>query len=148
MVISWLLNFVSADIRNSIVYMTSATSIWDDLTIRYAQSNMPKLFNLRKEITQLNQGSMSIASYFTKYKSLTDELECLSARPVCTCDKCTCEINLKLRKYEQKQMLTQFLIGLGDHFTAIRGQILMMKPIPTLSQCYFMLLQEENQREI
>lgn len=45
-------------------------------------------------------------------------------------------------------MLTQFLMGLGDHFTAIRGQILMMKPIPTLSQCYSMLLQEENQREI
>ncbi|XP_074375010.1 uncharacterized protein LOC141716718 [Apium graveolens] len=42
----------------------------------------------------------------------------------------------------------QFLMGLGDMFTAIRGHILLMKPIPTLSQCYAMLLQDENQRDV
>lgn len=54
MVISWILNSVSSDIRNSIVYMNSANTIWDDLEVRYAQSNMPKLFNLKKEISQLS----------------------------------------------------------------------------------------------
>lgn len=38
-------------------------------------------------------------------------------------------------------------MGLNDSFTVIRGQILMMNPLPTLSQCYGMILQEENQRE-
>lgn len=53
MVISWILNSVSADIRSSIVYMNSAHLIWKDLETRYSQSNLPKLFNLRKEISQI-----------------------------------------------------------------------------------------------
>lgn len=35
--------------------MTHVYAIWDDLEVRYAQSNMPKLFNLKKEIDQLSQ---------------------------------------------------------------------------------------------
>lgn len=100
MVISWLLDSVFADIRNSIVYMDSSHSIWTELTIRYAQSNLPKLFNLRKEIAQLSQGSMSITAYDTKYKTPTDELESLTSRPKCDCHTCTCEINTKLNVFD------------------------------------------------
>lgn len=42
--------------------------------------------------------------------------------------------------------LSQFLIGLNDQFTNTRGQILLMYPLPDLSQEYAMLLQDENQR--
>lgn len=37
MVISWLLNFVSFDIRNNTVCMDRAYSIWTELVVRYAQ---------------------------------------------------------------------------------------------------------------
>lgn len=46
--ISWILNSVTSEIRKSIVYMTTAKQIWDDLHLRYAQNNVPRLFNLRK----------------------------------------------------------------------------------------------------
>lgn len=85
MVISWLLNSVSADIRNSIIYMDTTQSIWTELAVRYAQSNLPKLFILRKEISQLSQGTMSVTVYYTKYKTLTDELDSLTSRPRCDC---------------------------------------------------------------
>lgn len=62
MVTSWLLNYVSIDIRNSIVYMKYASDIWIDLQVRYSQSNFPKLFQLRSEISHLTQGTLSIAS--------------------------------------------------------------------------------------
>lgn len=39
-------------------------------------------------------------------------------------------------------------MGLNDQFTGVRGQILLMKPLPSLSQCYSLLLQEENQRSL
>lgn len=64
MVISWMLNVVSNDIKNSIVYMNSTQDIWDDLEVRYTQSNMPKLFHLRKELSQLSQGSLSVTFLF------------------------------------------------------------------------------------
>lgn len=101
--------------------MNSVKAIWDDLEVRYAQSNMPKLFHIRKELSQLSQGNLSVASYFTKFKTLVDELDCLTSKPTCTCTKCTCGINAKLDVYAQAGILTQFLMGLSDQFTSIRG---------------------------
>lgn len=37
-------------------------------------------------------------------------------------------------------------MGLNETYTGIRGQILMMTPLPSLNQAYSLLLQEENQR--
>lgn len=147
MITSWILNSVSVDIRNSIVYIKTARKIWLDLEIRFAQSNVPKLFHLRKEISHLTQGAMSVSAYFTKFRTLHDELECITAKPKCSCNLCTCGINAKLIELDHNVQLTQFLMGLGDSFTAIRGQILLMKPLPSLSQTYAILLQEEKQRE-
>lgn len=148
MVTAWILNSVSTEIRSSIVYIPSARDIWLDLEVRYAQSNVPKLFHLRKEIAHLTQGAMSVCAYFTKFRTLHDELECLYTKPRCTCTLCTCSVNTKLSDLEQSIQLTQFLMGLNDTFTAIRGQILMMKPLPSLNQSYAILLQEESQREV
>lgn len=148
MVTSWLLNAVTSEIRQSIVYMKSAKLIWDELKVRYAQTNVPKLSQLRKEIAHLTQGTMSVGGYFTKFKTLHNELESLHSNPRCICNQCTCTVNTKLDVNDLHIQTTQFLMGLSESFTAIRGQILIMKPLPTLSQCYSMLLQEENQREV
>ncbi|XP_074378488.1 uncharacterized protein LOC141720030 [Apium graveolens] len=69
MVTSWILNSVSLDI--------AAHTIWEDLKVRYDQTNVPKLFNLRKEFSHLTQGMMSITAYLTKFRTIHDELECL-----------------------------------------------------------------------
>lgn len=58
------------------------------------------------------------------------------------------DINDKHAIYDKTTQLTQFLMGLGDQYTAIRGQILLISSLPNLSQCYSILLQEENQREV
>lgn len=134
MVTSWILNSRSIDIRNSVVYMKTAYDIWRDLEVRYSQSNVPKLFQLRSEISHLTQGNMSIASYFFKFRAVHDELDCISTKPRCTCSKCTCTVNSKLDVFDQEIQLAQFLMGLNDKFTSIRGQILLMKPLPSLSQ--------------
>lgn len=128
--------------------MESARAIWLDLEVRYAQSNAPKLFSLRKEIAHLTQGSLSISAYFTKFKSIHDELESMCVKTKCTCNNCTCNVNVKLNTADQSIQLTHFLMGLNDTYTAIRGQILLMTPVPTLSQTYAILLQEESQRDI
>ena len=148
MVTSWILNSVFVDIRNSVVYMKSARDIWTDLSVRYAQSNVPKLFHLRSEISHLTQGTLSIASYFSKFRAVHDELDCITSKPRCTCATCTCSVNIKLAAVDHDIQLSQFLMGLNDQFTGIRGQILMMTPLPSLSQCYALLLQEETQRSI
>jgi len=39
-------------------------------------------------------------------------------------------------------------MGLNESYTSVRGNILMMTPLPTLSQIYSLLTQEERQRQV
>jgi hypothetical protein len=40
----------------------------------------------------------------------------------------------------------QFLMGLNDSYSAIRGQILLMNPLPSIRQAYSSVSQEEKKR--
>ena len=40
----------------------------------------------------------------------------------------------------------QFLMGLNESYSAIRGQILLMNPLPSALQAYSSVCQEEKQR--
>jgi len=75
-------------------------------------------------------------------KSLGDELDDLDEIPPCSCSYVK-----KILKNRNKKLL-QFLMGLNDDYNAIRESILMMCPFPFISQVYFLLIQEEKQREI
>jgi len=39
-------------------------------------------------------------------------------------------------------------MGLNDTFTSVRGNILIMKPLPSTAQAYSIILHEESQREV
>jgi len=148
MVLSWLLNSLSENIRNSVLYFDTARALWNDLEGRFGQSNKARLFQVQKEFLCLTQGDLDIASYYTKAKQLWDEFRAVNGIPICTCAKCECEVNAKLFTYAEDQKLIQFLMGLNGSYTAIRGSILMMVPFPSISQVYSLLIQEERQRQI
>lgn len=42
----------------------------------------------------------------------------------------------------------QFLMGLNDSYSAIRGQILMMNPFPNIVKAYASVVQENKQRSL
>ncbi|KAI5349572.1 hypothetical protein L3X38_002460 [Prunus dulcis] len=42
----------------------------------------------------------------------------------------------------------QFLMGLNESYSAIRGQILLMQTLPTVRRTYSLIMQEEKQREL
>ena len=73
-VIAWLLNSVSKEISKRILYSESAFEIWCDLRERFQQSNAPRIFQLRRELINLRQGSDSLSLYFTKLKSIWEEI--------------------------------------------------------------------------
>ena len=47
---------------------------------------------------------------------------------------------------QDQQRLMQFLMGLNESYSAIRGQILLMNPLPSVRQAYSSMCQEEKQR--
>uniref|UniRef100_A0A7C8YWD1 Retrotransposon Copia-like N-terminal domain-containing protein n=1 Tax=Opuntia streptacantha TaxID=393608 RepID=A0A7C8YWD1_OPUST len=148
MVLSWLLNSLNDSIRNSVLYFEFARELWLDLEGRFGQSNKARLFQVQKDVSCLSQGDMDIASYYTKAKQLWDESSAVSAIPRCTCKKCECDINAKQQNYIEERRLIQFLMGLNGSYTAIRGNILMMVPFPSIRQAYSLLVQEERQRQV
>jgi len=89
---------------------------------------------------------MDIAGYYTKGKQLWDESHAVSGVPRCTCAKCECGVNGRLQNYTEERKLIQFLMGLNSSYTAVRRNILMMTPFPSMSQAYSLLIQEEKQR--
>ena len=69
-VISWIYNSVSKELVPSIMFSSSAREIWNDLRDRFQQKNGPRIFQLRKQLMSLTQGSDSVSLYFTKLKSV------------------------------------------------------------------------------
>lgn len=60
---------------------------------------------------------------------------------------CNCENGRNNGERDQRKRLIQFLMGLDESYSNIRGQILLMQPLPTAAKAYTMVRQEEKQRE-
>ncbi|KAL0386162.1 UNVERIFIED_CONTAM: Retrovirus-related Pol polyprotein from transposon TNT 1-94 [Sesamum radiatum] len=54
----------------------------------------------------------------------------------------------ELAEMKETDHLMQFLMGLNDTFEGIRGQILMLEPLPTVTKAYATILREERQMEV
>ncbi|GKC17149.1 hypothetical protein Tco_1013931 [Tanacetum coccineum] len=79
-------------------------------------------------------------------KGLWDEFDALEAPYVCTC-VCSCENGKENDERDHRKRLIQFLMGLDDSYANVRGQILLMQPLPSVGKAYNMIRQEEKQRE-
>lgn len=103
--------------------------------------------NYRKKISNLSQGALDIIGYYTKMKKLREELNTLNAHAQCKF-QCTCGAKASMQKAEQDSRLIQYLMGLNEVYTIMKGSILMMNPLPSLAQAFTIFIQEEKQREM
>lgn len=128
-----------------------APKLWKDINEineRYGQNNGPLVYQLEQEVSQISQGSNSIAEYFSKLKKVWVELDTIDAPPMCQCNKCTCGINDKIQQREERAKIIQFLMKLNESFENIRSQIMGMDPLPTINKAYNLVQQVEKQKQI
>ncbi|KAL5700713.1 hypothetical protein ACHQM5_026126 [Ranunculus cassubicifolius] len=85
LVSSWIINSVTPEIRSSCLYGKSALHVWNELKMRFAQSNAPKIFQLKASITCLKQENLDVTGYYSRLKSLWDELDSIVPSPPCIC---------------------------------------------------------------
>ncbi|XP_074347627.1 uncharacterized protein LOC141686492 [Apium graveolens] len=148
MLISWLLGVLDQSIARSVLYFKSARDIWVNLEERYGQTSGTLLFSLQQALHEVRQGQDSISTYYTKIKMIWDQLDSIDPIPSCECAQCACFITQKLVKSQDDRRLVEFLMKLSDGFEVIRGSILVMSPLPTISHAYRLLLQEENHKKL
>ena len=135
MVSSWLLTSISKDLADSVLYIDTAAGIWKDLRDRYSQGNRPRIFQIQKSISSLTQGQSTVSSYFTKLKTLWEELSNYKHNPVCSCGAVK-----ELSESYNEERIMQFLMGLNDSYSHIRGQILLADPLPTINKVFSLIL--------
>ncbi|XP_019092140.1 PREDICTED: uncharacterized protein LOC109129045 [Camelina sativa] len=143
MVKAWILNVVNQEIYDSILYYDDAAEMWNDLFLRFRVSNLPRKYQLEQAISTLKQGNLDLSAYYTKKKTLWEQL---ANTKLTTVKRCNCDHVKELMEEAETSKIIQFLMGLNDNFANIRGQILNMKPRPSLTEIYNMLDQDESQR--
>ncbi|KAG7966386.1 hypothetical protein I3843_08G048800 [Carya illinoinensis] len=89
------------------------------------------------------QNQDSVSMYFSKLKTLLDELMNYESIPNCTCGGLKTVVSNQERDWVMK-----FLMGLNDSFKGIKAQILLIKHFPSLNEVYSLIQQEEKRRHI
>ncbi|KAL0411734.1 UNVERIFIED_CONTAM: hypothetical protein Slati_3763100 [Sesamum latifolium] len=60
MVTSWILNSISKDIVESFLYTTTARELWVELETRFGLGNGPLVYQIKREISSISQGTLYI----------------------------------------------------------------------------------------
>ncbi|CAO2815840.1 unnamed protein product [Amaranthus hypochondriacus] len=99
MVIGWLIASLDRAVAKSVIYNKFASEIWSDLEERFGVSSSAQLYSLHEELSKISQeSSMTITEYYTKVKSIWDEIDSISPFPACVCSDCTCSLTKKFLK--------------------------------------------------
>lgn len=102
-----------------------------ELEQHFAQQNAPRIYEVKQGITALVQNQDNVNVYFSKLKTLLDELINYEAIPSCSCG------GLKtVLQNQQRDWIMKFLMGLNDSYKGLMTQILLIKPFPSLNEAY------------
>lgn len=146
MVSTWLINSVSKKIGQSLLFMSTAESIWKNLMTRFKQDDAPRIFEIEQRLSNIQQGSSDVSTYYTELVTLWEEYQNYVDLPLCTCGKCECNAALSWEKLQQRSRVTKFLMGLNEAYDSTRRYILMLKPIPSIEEAFNMVAQDERQK--
>ncbi|KAF5469085.1 hypothetical protein F2P56_013181 [Juglans regia] len=143
MVVSWLQNSISIPLRSSVAVVDDAHQIWSELEERFSPQNGPRIYELKKQLANLNQDDDSVNTYYSKLKSIWDGLSVYDPLPVCSCGS----TKLVSERY-QRDCVLQFLMGLHESFGNVRDQIMLIDPLPPVTKVFSYIQQQKRHRAI
>ncbi|XP_059440183.1 uncharacterized protein LOC132172662 [Corylus avellana] len=110
----------------------TAKLVWDSIATTYFDgSDTSQVYDLRRRVTRLKQAGGSLEKYFTDLQGLWREIDFRRPNPM----ECVADIK-HYNDMLQEDRVYVFLDGLDDRLDKIRGDILQMKPFPTIEQAY------------
>jgi len=144
-VLSWINHSLSPEIYNSVLWFDNCFLLWKDLKHRYHQGDIFRSTLLQEELYSIKQGDLSVTTYFTKLKSVWEELDSYLPIPDCSCNPiCNCGLEI-VCDYRHKEYVIRFLRGLNDQYSNVRSQVMLMKPLPNIESTFSLLTEQERQ---
>ncbi|KAH6811157.1 hypothetical protein C2S51_024919 [Perilla frutescens var. frutescens] len=140
LVFNWISNSMTKEIARGFQNLDTSKQLWGELHKHFGKKNGPRLYKLHREIATYTQHTQTVMVYFNNLTSLWDDLALLKNSRMCTCAAYE-----DMKADLKEEHLMRFLMGLSDLFETIRQQILILNPLPTVSQAYSMILQVNDQ---
>ncbi|XP_074270623.1 uncharacterized protein LOC141594507 [Silene latifolia] len=141
---AWLRNVIDIKLHPSIAFEQPISEVWEELKSRYSAGNALRVHQLKGDLAECKQGRLPVVEYYTKLKTIWDELANYSKIP-----NCTCGAAVAIAKDREEEKVHQFLMGLDNNrYGHIRSNLLMEDPITTLPRAYALVLREERHSSI
>lgn len=132
MVKSWIMNSVTKSIYGSILRFNDASEVWKDLISWFHITNLPRSYQLTQQSDLSNKVLWIFLPIIRSSKTLWDDLDGVDCVKICQSCEC-CKATAKKIKHTK---VIKFLAGLNDSYFNARGQIIMKKHVPDLSEVY------------
>jgi len=128
----WLINSMDPSLIGNFIRFPTAKLVWDSIATTYFDgSDTSQVYDLRRRVTCLKQAGGSLEKFFTELQGLWREIDFRRPNPM----ECVVDIQHYNTIIQEDRVYT-FLDGLDDRLDNIRGDILQMKPFPTIEQAY------------
>ncbi|XP_074315620.1 uncharacterized protein LOC141651825 [Silene latifolia] len=137
---AWLQNVIDPKLHPSITFTQPIEDVWEELRVRYSAGNAPRVHQLKSELNECKQGKETIVEYYTRLKTIWDELAKYSKIKDCNCGAAA-----SIAKEKEEEKVHQFLMGLDSKlYGQVRTNLLMEDPIAQLNRVYALILREEQ----
>ena len=140
----WLINSMDPSLIGNFIRFPTAKLVWDSIATTYFDgSDTSQVYDLRRRVTQLKQAGGSLEKYYNDLQGLWREIDFRRPNPM----ECAVDIhnyNLIL----QEDRVYVFLDGLDDRLDKIRGDVLQLRPFPTMEQAYAHVCREALRQSV
>jgi len=108
------------------------------------QIGQPNALQLMRDLNLIAKDSDPVAVCRSMSRKLWDELQAFEGLPYCASnafENCTCDLSKKMQGFG-----TNFM-GLNSSHHDVTGEILATDPLPIVSRAYYLIQQEEKQKQ-
>ncbi|XP_047339986.1 uncharacterized protein LOC124943532 [Impatiens glandulifera] len=145
------MNAISEDLKQNFQENATTQDLWSELKGRYERNNGPRRYGVKKEISSIKQGSLTLEKYYSKFKMLWQELRGL--KPLASSKReqpssNAIEVGQQVILDDEEDRLLEFLMGLNESYEHIKDNILITDPLPSIHKVFTILLNVEIKREV
>ncbi|KAM2064541.1 hypothetical protein ACFX16_027922 [Malus domestica] len=137
---SWLLNSMERKVVEIFSYSESSLTLWTTVKEMYGnQNNAARIFQLKKDISNIQQEGKSFVQHLGSLRSMWNELDVY--RPHTT-------DSLVLLKRTEEDKFFQLLSSLSSEYEDLRSHILMKQELPSFTSVCATIQREEVRRKV
>ncbi|XP_052197933.1 uncharacterized protein LOC127804888 [Diospyros lotus] len=143
-VMAWIINSMEPKIGRTYLFYKIAKEVWDAVQSLYSDmENTAQCFEVRSALKTTRQGNNSVTDYYNILSELWHEMDL------------NYDINwefiedgVKYAKMVEKERVFDFLQGLNSDLDEVRGQLLGIKPFPSIKEAFAEVRREESRKKV